>query len=94
MAWIHVRHRVEDYDQWKAVYDQTAELKRPQGWSRYQLFAVNGDRQDVLVMEEFPTMDQARAFLDSPDLHDAMSRAGVSGPPEILLVESLEEGRA
>lgn len=94
MAWIHVRHPVADYEKWKAVYDETATFKRGMGWKRHQLFAVGGDRHDVLVMEEFGTMAQARAFLDAPDLRAAMERAGISGPPEILLVESLEEGNA
>ncbi len=94
MAWIHVRHRVEDYNKWKAVYDQTAEFKHRLGWKRYRLYQVAGDRQDILVMEEFTTLEQARTFLNSDDLKQALRVAGIVGQPEILLLEGLEEGRA
>jgi hypothetical protein len=94
MAWIQVRHRVEDYATWKAAYDQTAAYKRDHGWKRYRLFSVGGDRKNVLVMEEFETLDHARRFLDSPFLLEAMSGAGVIGAPEIMLVNELEAGVA
>lgn len=94
MAWIHVRHRVEEYSKWKEAYDQTAPYKRDHGWKRYQIFSVGGDRKDVLVMEEFETLDQADSFLDSPILLEAMGHAGIIGAPEILLVNELEGGPA
>lgn len=92
MAWIHVRHQVDDYSTWKSAFDQTEAYKRDHGWKHSQLFSVGGDRTDVLVMEEFETLDQARSFLDSPFLLEAMSSAGVSSAPEILLVDELEVG--
>jgi len=92
MAWIHVRAPVEDYAKWKAVFDETAEYKRAHGWKQYRLFSVGGNRNDVLVMEEFNTQELAQEFLDSAFLREAMARAGVSAAPEILVVEALEEG--
>jgi hypothetical protein len=43
-------------------------------------------------MEEFDTREHVQEFIDSAYLREAMSRAGVSGAPEILVVEALEEG--
>jgi hypothetical protein len=94
MAWIHVRHRVEDYSKWKDAYVQTEAYKRDHGWKRYQLYSVGGDRKDILVMEEFETLDQARGFVDSPFLLEVMGRAGIIGAPEILVVDELEVGPA
>ena len=92
MAWIHVRHRVEDYPKWKEVFDSTADYKRSHGWKGYRLLAIEGDNNHVLVMEEFDTEDQAREYLGSDYLSDAMGRAGVSDEPDIQVVELLEEG--
>ena len=92
MAWTHVRHRVEDYPKWKEVFDSTAEYKRSNGWKGYRLHAIEGDPNHVLVMEEFETEEQARGFIGSEYLREAMGRAGVSDEPEILVVELLEEG--
>ena len=92
MAWVHVRHRVEDYPRWKEVFDSTAEYKRSHSWKGYRLHAIEADRNHVLVMEEFETEDQAREFIGSDYLREAMGRAGVSDGPDILVVELLEEG--
>src|SRR5215216_8061426 len=92
MTWTHVRHRVEDYPRWKEVFDSTAEYKRSHGWKGYRLHAIEGDQKHVLVMEEFETEDQAREFIGSDYLREAMGRAGVSDQPDILVVELLEEG--
>ena len=91
MAWIHVRHRVEDYPKWKEGFDSTAEFKRARGWKGYRLFAIEGDNTHVLVMEEFDTEEHAREFLNSDYLKEAMGRAGVRGEPDIQVVEVLEE---
>jgi hypothetical protein len=92
MAWTHVRHRVEDYPKWKEVFDSTTEYLRSNGRKGYRLLAIEGDPNHVLVMEEFETEDQARAFIESDYLREAMGRAGVSDEPDILVVELLEEG--
>jgi hypothetical protein len=92
MAWTHIRHRVEDYPKWKEGFDSTAEYKRSHGWKGYRLYAIEGDNNNVLVMEEFETEDQAREFLGSDYLKDVMSSAGVSDQPDIWVVEVLEEG--
>lgn len=94
MAWIHVRHQVEDYNKWKEVYDGTAELKRSLGWKRYRVFMVGGNRNDLIVMEEFESVEQAQSFVQSDDLRNAMHLAGVVGHPEVLFVQGIEEGNA
>jgi hypothetical protein len=94
VPWIHIRHRVEDYPKWKEGFDQTAEFKRSLGWKAYRLFAIEGDNTHVLVMEEFETAEQAREFIRSEYLREAMGRAGVSDKPDIQMVEVLEEGSA
>ena|SRR5829696_999157 len=91
MAWIHVRHRVEDYPKWKEGFDSTADFKRSLGWKGYRIFAIEGDNTNVLVMEEFDTEEHAREFLSSDYLREAMGRAGVRGEPDIQVVEVLEE---
>ena len=92
MAWTHVKHRVEDYPKWKEVFDSTAEYKRSHGWKGYRIHAIEGDSNNLLVMEEFETEDQTREFLGSEYLREAMDRAGVSEVPDILVVDLLEEG--
>jgi quinol monooxygenase YgiN len=94
MPWTHVRHRVEDYSKWKEVFDSMAEYRRSHGWKGYRIYAIEGDNNHLLVMEEFETEDQIREALRSDYVREAMGRAGVSDEPDIQVVELLEEGSA
>lgn len=40
----------------------------------------------MLVLHRFATIEQAEAFAGSQELREAMSRAGVAGPPRIEIV--------
>ncbi len=43
------------------------------------------NKQDVIVLHRFPTLEQAQAFAGSDELREAMTRAGVAGAPRIEL---------
>jgi hypothetical protein len=87
MAWLYARHAVADFEKWKPAFAATAVPRR----KRFVVFAVEGNRNDLLVMEEFDTPEDARAWVDSAEHREAMARAGVSAP-EILLLEVVEAG--
>jgi hypothetical protein len=93
MAWLHIRHRVQDFNRWKEIYDASAGFKSQYGWKRYRVFAVGNDRNDLLVMEEFNTVEDAQRLVQSKDFANALDLAGVQGQPEILYLQGLEEGR-
>ena len=76
MAWIYVRHRVQDYNKWKEVYEKTAGYKRHEGWKRYRVYQVAGDRQDLIVMEQFATLKQAAPHTSSQFLRDRLRAGG------------------
>ena len=82
-AWLVATHKVADFERWKPVFEGVAELKRRFGWKQSSVFAIDGDRNNVLVMEEFDTLEHARAFATSPELKAAMGEAGVVSAPEI-----------
>ena len=94
MPWIHAHYRVADYNQWKQIYDLTAEVKRRYGWKRYRVFQVTGDRTNLVVMDQFERADQAQEYLASDLWRDALRQMGVTGTPEVLLLDGLEEGPA
>ena len=87
-AWVVVTHEVKSYERWKPVFDSTASLKRGFGWKRSWIFMADGDRNNLLVMEEFGSMARAKAFASSPELKAAMGNAGVIGRPDIRFFES------
>lgn len=90
-AWLLTTHKVADFERWKPVFDGTAELKRGYGWKQSSVFAIDGDRNNVLVMEEFDCVEHAKAFASSAELKAAMSKAGVMGAPEIRFVSPVAQ---
>lgn len=93
-VWLVVTHKVEDFAHWKPVFDSTAALKRGYGWKQSQVFAIDGDPNNVMVMEEFDSVKHAKAFASSPALKSAMSKAGVVGPPEIRFANKVLHSKA
>jgi antibiotic biosynthesis monooxygenase len=81
-----VRHRVSDYDAWRAVYDSFADVQKAGGVRAEAVYRAVDDPNDVTVTHDFDDAAAARAFFDAPELRDAMMRAGVQGEPEVWLV--------
>ena len=82
-ATLIARHRVNDYSAWRSVYDSVDEIRQQHGCTDDEVLIDPTDKQDVFVLHRFPTVEQAEAFAGSSELREAMSRAGVAGPPRI-----------
>ncbi len=80
-----IRHGVADYVAWRAVYDSVAELRQRHGCFGAEVLVDPANKQDVIVLHRFPTLEQAQAFAGSDELREAMTRAGVAGAPRIEL---------
>ena len=87
MVRMFVRHEVADYDKWRKVYDDF-------GGERSG-FGVVGDAvgrsfengNEVTVTHDFGSLEEAKAFIESPRLKEAMAAAGVTGQPTIWFTE-------
>jgi len=77
MTITFVRHSVADYDAWRRVYDSVGEMQRQGGVTEEAVYRAEGHPNDVLVMHRFSSSDEAHAFLENPDLRQAMADAGV-----------------
>jgi quinol monooxygenase YgiN len=82
-ATLVVRHKVNDFDAWRVVYDSVEPLRQQHGCTAAEVMTDADDKNDVFVLHRFPTVEQAQAFAGSAELKDAMGRAGVAGPPRI-----------
>lgn len=83
MALLVIRHDVQDYDQFRAVYDSMSEVQQQWGVTEESVHRLADEPNTLLVLHQFATVAQARAFLTSRDLHAAMQRAGVAGEPRV-----------
>ena len=90
-VWLIVTHKVASYKLWKPVHERSATIKRGYGWSKCVVFSIDGDKNHIMVMEQFASLDRARAYAESTDLRDEMAASGVSSNPEIRIVKNLND---
>jgi len=89
MTYYLVRHKVEDYDKWRAVYDGAQDMKASFGQKNEssRVFRDADDPNMVTVLGEFDTKENAEKFFSSEELKAAMQKAGVQGPPEVHFID-------
>jgi hypothetical protein len=83
-----VNHNVEDYDRFKAVFDEF-----PPSAGGAVFHRINrgvDDPNNITIVSGFASADTAIAFRDNPGLKEAMGRAGVVGHPRFELYEEVE----
>lgn len=91
-----IHHSVEDFAQWKPIFDEHANARARNGSKAYRLFRKTGHPNELFILFDWENEDRARAFSRSEDLREAMQRAGVLSQPEIYFLEEIEnrkEGR-
>jgi quinol monooxygenase YgiN len=83
MAVALILHRVNDFDTFREVYDSVAPMQAAGGVTAESVHRMAGDPANVLVIDQFDSIDTAHAFFTNPELRDAMVRGGVKGEPRI-----------
>ena len=83
MIRMFARHPVQDFGAWKSVYDEIDAWRREAGVQGAGVFRSLDDANDVTVWHDFESEDEARAFVASDGLREAMAKAGVAGAPTI-----------
>lgn len=78
-----VRHRVADFDRWLGGYDGADELRVSNGIIGHAANRSIDDPSVALVYHQAESFETLQAFLDDPNLQQAMKDAGVSSEPEI-----------
>jgi hypothetical protein len=80
MIHVIVRITFEDYEKWKPVFDEAGTLRRAYGSKGVQVF-----RNRDTANEAF------RQLFQSQEFREATKRAGVSGPPEVIFLEEVDQ---
>lgn len=81
---------VEDFDAFKAVFDQVQTLREEHGAIGHRLHRGLDDPNKVIVVTEYRDADEARRFAQSTHLKEAQERAGVVGR-DFTLTEVVED---
>jgi len=93
MTKVIVQHRVADYDRWYPVFTEHEDVRRQHGATGHSISREVADRSSVVIVNEFASLEGARAFSQDPSLPAAMERGGVVGPPQVWIVDEAESRR-
>jgi hypothetical protein len=82
-ARMFVRLEVVQFSEWVKTYDGFAPARKAAGITESTLWQSADDPNDVTIINDFPSLQQARAFAASGELKDAMRNSGLKGPPQV-----------
>jgi heme-degrading monooxygenase HmoA len=86
-AKLIVQLHVPDYDRFKAVFDELRPVRKENGAIAHRLHRGVDDPTRVVVVTEYATADDARAFARSAALKEGQRRAGVEAADFIVCEE-------
>ena len=90
MPKVIVQHHVADYDRWFPVFTEHGDVRRLYGATGHSVNRELADPNSVVIVNDFATLEGARAFSQDPSLPAAMARGGVDGAPQVWIVEEAE----
>lgn len=94
MPYTLVRHKGEDYERWKPVFDGDSENLKKAGYRGYQLFRNADDSNEILVLFDVDDLEAIRQHGQSDELRRKMQEAGVIDRPDFYFLEEVEKLRA
>ena len=93
MIHVLIRHEVADYPAWKSVFEAALDWRRKSGERSYRIFHSVGNINDLTLLFEWESLEQARAFAASDELKARMAEAGVKGQPRIEFITEMHTVR-
>jgi hypothetical protein len=93
MTKVIVQHRVADYDRWYPAFTEHETIRRQYGATGHSISRDVADPNSLVIVNDFATLEGARAFSQDPSLPAAMEQGGVEGPPQVWIAEEAEAKR-
>jgi hypothetical protein len=90
MAYLLVRHSVEDYNEWKPAFDQRAMSREAAGCKAERIFRDVEKPNEVTVLLECDTLEHARTYAHSEDIHEGIRRRGIRRQPDVSYLEEAD----
>ena len=92
MTHVMIKHKVQDYAAWKAEFDNFADTRRSSGEKSYRILHPSDDPNDLTLLFEWDSPENAETFLSSKELKSTMQRAGVAEEPKIQFLNEVAKG--
>lgn len=93
MVKVIVQHHVVDYDRWLPVFTEHQTVRARYGATGHSITRSVADPNDLVVVNDFASLEGAHGFAEDASLPAAMARGGVDGTPQVWIVEESEASR-
>ena len=90
MVKVIVQHRVADYERWLPVFTDHEAVRRQHGATGHSITRDVTDPNSIIIVNEFATLEGAKAFSKDPTLPAAMAAGGVEGAPQVWIANDAE----
>ncbi len=80
-VWMMVVHEIEDYEEWRFVFDSGLSTRQSAGELSFEINRDPGDPNQIIAILQWDTVERAQAFVDDPTVRNAMKAAGVVSDP-------------
>ena len=87
---LMVKHHVKDYETWKRLFDEHQAVREQHGATGHLLYRGAEDPNRITILNQFPSAQHAREFMEDPTLKEVMARAGVDSEPEVTMWDEAE----
>jgi quinol monooxygenase YgiN len=87
MARMILIQKVSDYNQWRSVFDSMNAVRNDYGSTGAKVYRADNEPNEILVISDWKSIDQAKKFSQSPELKDARYRAGTNGDAKFYFVD-------
>ena len=77
MPYTIMHQKVKDFNNWKADFDATADVRKAGGMKSVQILQAVGDPDTVVIITEWDAVDSIGKFMQSAGLAERQQRAGV-----------------
>lgn len=81
MAVLSITHEVEDYDNWRKIFDDNDDIREKFGITGFRVLQ-DADNSNMITVLEDGDLEGLKSFASSTDLYEAMKASGVVGLPQ------------
>ena len=87
MAVVILKHKVENYKKWEAIYNQDVQRRQNTGMKELTHGRDVDSPNEVYMIFETNEVVRARELMLDSELKELMEEAGVLGKPEMVIIE-------
>ncbi len=90
MTRIVIHLKLEEYREWRPIFDQLASARKDMGSLGGELLRNTEDPNDVFIMWKWDSLKAAQEYFNMPDWRNLMRSSGAKEPLDVHMYDIVE----